>query len=141
MTAELRLPQHLIDKAIRSNNEYGWKQDDVLDVIESARKIHLATIGGQVQYVLPNATCELYWLSYDSSERKDKEDWLTYCDRSAFECSGKFQQLIKRDIERDAITSFAKMLSHNGKPIDNLNDYQVFILYFDDKETDEFAQK
>src|SRR5580693_7675601 len=97
---ELKLPEYLLEKAIKSGNEYGWKKADVLEVIETARQIRMGTIGGQVQYVWPDATCELYWLSYDSEDRKDKENWAEYCDRTAFECSEKFKKLIITDIEK-----------------------------------------
>jgi hypothetical protein len=137
----LKLPKRLIDISVKRCNEYGWKQDDVLDVIEAARKVPMATIGGQVQYVLPDAICELYWLSYDSSDRKKNEDWLAYCDRSANECSEKFKQLLTVDIQAKAVDAFFESLTNKGKPIDNLNDYQIFILYFSDKETDVFISK
>ena len=71
---KLKLPQQLLAKAIRPGNEYGWAKTNVLNVIESTRKIQLSTIGGQAQYVWPDATCEMYWLSYDSDERKVGED-------------------------------------------------------------------
>jgi hypothetical protein len=138
---ELRLPKNLLDKAARRDNEYGWRLIDVLDVIEAARKVPMGTIGGQVQYIPPSGTCELYWLSYDSSDRKKNEDWLTYCNRSANECSEKFKQLLHVDIQQDAINSFPNSLTENGKAIDNINDYQIFILYFDDEETDRFIKK
>jgi hypothetical protein len=141
MNEELRLPKTLIDIAIKSSNEYGWRKNDVLDVIEAAKNVPMGTVGGQVQYVLPDATCELYWLSYDSSDRKANEDWLAYCDRSAFECSEKFKQLLSVEIQSDAINSFPGTLTNNGKAIDNLNDYQIFILYFNDMETHRFIKK
>jgi hypothetical protein len=131
---ELRLPKHLIEKAIKSGNECGWKKTDILDVVEAARQIPMAIIGGQVQYVWPDATCELYWLSYDSDERKDKEDWIAFCNRTALECSDKFKRLITTDIEKEAIT-FEYIKSKFDKGV-QLEDHQVFILYFNDEETD-----
>jgi len=131
---ELRFPQHLIEKATRSDNEFGWKEADVLNVIEAAKQMQMATIGGQVQYVFPDATCELYWLSYDSEDRKRNEDWVTFCSRTAIECSEKFKQLETIDIEKEAIKTFGilKIKQQSGV---NLSQYRVFILYFIDKET------
>jgi len=129
----LKLPKHLLDISILSGNERGWRKNDVLDVIEAARQVPIGTIGGQVQYITPTGTCELYWLSYDSAARKSEEDWITYCNRSAFECSEKFKRLLTFDIRSEAIKSFPDALYHDGKVLENLDDYQVFIFYFDDK--------
>ena len=102
---EQRLPKSILDKAIKSINEFGWRQEDFLEVIEAAKQTHLAIIGGQVQYVLPDGTCELYWLSYDPTDRQLNETWLTYCDRTANECLEKFNKLIATtDIEKEALT-------------------------------------
>ena len=128
--AELKLPQSILNKAIKKGNEYGWKKEDVLEVIETARKLGLATIGGQVQYVLPQGTCELYWLSYDSSDRRRGERWSDYSDRSALECSEKFIKISALDIEKDLKASFHLEEALYEKV--ELSDHQVFILYFAD---------
>ncbi len=36
---EERLPKSILDKAIKSTNEFGWRQEDFLEVIEAARKV------------------------------------------------------------------------------------------------------
>lgn len=137
---ERRLPQEILDKAIKSTNEFGWKQTDFLEVIEAARQLKMAIIGGQVQYPLPDGTCELYWLSYDTDKRKLNEDWLTYCDRTAKECIDKFNRLIlTTDIEKEALTF--EFLATKKKSGVNINNYLTFILYFDDKETDLFSKE
>jgi len=129
--AELRLPNEILTKAIKSGNEYGWKKEDVLCTIEAARQIPMATIGGQVQYVWPDGTCELYWLSYDSEKRKINENWISYCNRTALECSEKFKALITTDIEEEAINSFDTIkIKHESGIV--LIDHQIFILYFND---------
>ena len=134
---EQRLPKSILDKAIKSINEFGWRQEDFLEVIEAAKQTHLAIIGGQVQYVLPDGTCELYWLSYDPTDRQLNETWLTYCDRTANECLEKFNKLIATtDIEKEALTF--PFLSDKKKNGVDISEYLTFILYFDDKETDLF---
>lgn len=135
---EQRLPKLILDKAIKSGNEFGWRQNDFLEVIEVARQNYLAIIGGQIQYVLPDGTCELYWLSYDPDKRQHNESWLSYCDRTAKECSEKFNKLIiETDIEKEALTSFPFLAEKQKDGID-INEHLIFILYFDDKETDLF---
>jgi hypothetical protein len=133
---ERRLPKSILDKAIKSTNEFGWKQTDFLEVIGAARQIHLAIIGGQVQYVLPDGTCELYWLSYDPADRQINEPWLTYCDRTAKECIDKFNKLIATtDIEKEAFENFPFLVDNKKSGVD-INKFLAFILYFDDTETD-----
>ncbi len=134
---EQLLPKSIIDKAIKSGNEFGWKQQDFSEAVKAAKQNHLGIIGGQVQYVLPDGTCDLYWLSYDLTIRKINETWLTYCDRTAKECLDKFNTLIATtDIEKEALTfTFLSDKKKNGVDI---SEYQTFILYFDDKETDLF---
>jgi hypothetical protein len=135
---EYRLPKELLDRAVQSGSEFGWRQTDFLEVVETARKEKIAIIGGQVQYVFPEGTCELYGLSYDPTVRQQNETWLDYCNRTANETKNKFQVLISQtNIEKEAINSFEllKQESNNGT---NINDYLTFILYFDDSETDKY---
>ena len=41
-------------------------------------------------------TCEMYWLSADSTERQAAEDWPAYCERSRTEVLDRFQQIVAR---------------------------------------------
>ncbi len=133
---EKRLPETILNKAVRSGNEFGWRQQDFVETIETARKLRLGIIGGQVQYVLSDGTCELYWLTYDPDERRDGEKWLEYCNRTADETISKFKSLVtKTDFEKEALTSFDFLSDKKSKGI-NIADYRVFIIYFDDLETD-----
>lgn len=50
---EKRLPETTLKKAIKSGNEFGWRQTDLIDTIETARKLNIGIVGGQVQYVFP----------------------------------------------------------------------------------------
>jgi hypothetical protein len=136
---EHRLPKEIRDKAIESGNEYGWRQQDFKEVIEVARQIPMAITGGQVQYVFNDGTCELYWLSYDPDERKPNENWLTYCNRTASETISKFEMLINQtDFEKEALSfEFLKQKKDQGVDIDQ---YKIFIIYFNDSETDLWAK-
>lgn len=126
----------VITKAIRSGSEFGWRQDDVLATIEAARKLKLAVTGGQVQYVLPEGTFELYWLTYDPEERRKGEKWIDYCNRTADEMTTEFKTLVaKTDFEKEALASFDFLRGKKMKGA-NIEDYRVFIIYFDDMESD-----
>jgi hypothetical protein len=136
MKVESKLPISILNKAVKSGMEFGWKQSDFLEVIEIARQLKIAIMGGQVQYLLPEGTCELYWLAYDPTPRKQNETWTDYCDRTAHECKEKFNKLIMQtDIEKEAISSFDFLKNKKAKGVD-ISDYLTFILYFDDSETD-----
>lgn len=133
---EKRLPETILRKAIKSGNEFGWRQTDFIETIETARKLKLGIIGGQVQYVFLDGTCELYWLAYDPDERQTGEDWIKYCNRTADETINKFKDLItKTNFEKEALTSFDFLKEKKEKGA-NIEDNRVFIIYFDDLETD-----
>ncbi len=132
---EKRLPETILKKAIRSGNEFGWRQTDFIETIETARKSKLGITGGQIQYVLPDGTCDLYWLKYDPDDRQEGEKWIAYCNRTADETINKFKELVtKTDFEKEALT-FDFLRDKKLKGID-IEDYKVFIVYFDDLETD-----
>ncbi len=67
---ERLLPESIRRKAVMSGQEWGWRKQDILGAIVAAKGAGLANIGGQVQFVFPDGTCELYWKSYDSADRK-----------------------------------------------------------------------
>jgi hypothetical protein len=132
---EGRLPETILKKAIKSGNEFGWRQTDFIETIEAARKLKMGIVGGQVQYVLPGGTCELYWLAYDPTSRQPGENWVEYCNRTADETIKKFKDLIeKTDFEKET-SSFDFLQERKSKGL-NIEDYRTFIIYFDDKETD-----
>jgi hypothetical protein len=134
---ERRLPEIILSKAIKSGNEYGWRQIDFVETIETARKLRLGIIGGQVQYVFPDGTCELYWLEYDPEPRTENETWTEYCNRTTDETIAKFNELtLNTNLDKQAIKTFEfiREKESNGH---NIPDNRVFIINFDDSETDE----
>jgi hypothetical protein len=134
--AESRLPKTFLDKAVKSGNEFGWRQSDFIEVVKTARQLKIAVVGGQVQYLLPDGTCELYWLAYDPTERLQNEIWTDYCDRTASECIDKFQKLVSQtDFEKEATDNF-DFLKNKKASGTNISDFLTFIIYFDDSETD-----
>ncbi|MCG9909716.1 MAG: hypothetical protein MH137_00315 [Flavobacteriales bacterium] len=128
---KINIPKIILDKDVLNGNEFGCRQQDFADIIETARQNSLAISGGQVQYALPDGTCELYWLSYDTADKKADETWKTYCDRTAKECLEKFNSLIQAiDIEKEALNSFKFLQDKKHSGVD-INKYRTFILYFD----------
>jgi hypothetical protein len=138
---EYRLPKQIREKAIESGNEFGWKLKDFKEVVEAARQVPMAVVGGQVQYVFNDGTCELYWLKYDTKERNPNELWFDYCNRTADECLEKFNNIIStKDIEKEALESFKFIAEKKEKKV-NLENHKIFILYFNDKGTEELKNK
>lgn len=130
---ENRLPVDLLEKSIRSGSEYGWRQNNFLEVVEAARKLQIAIEGGQIQYVFEEGTCELYWLHYYTQEMKAGENWVNYCNRTAKECVDKFNQIIReKNIEKEAIDNFdlVKKEVANGIVLEN---HKLFIISFEGK--------
>ena len=128
---KINIPKQILDKDVLSGNEFGCRQSDFSDIIETARQNSLAISGGQVQYALPDGTCELYWLSYDTADKEAEETWPTYCDRTAKECLLKFNAIIQtKDIEKEALENF-KLLQDKKRTGVDLNKFLTFIIYFE----------
>lgn len=133
---ENKLPVSLLEKSIKSGTEYGWRQNDFLEVVEAARALQIAIEGGQVQYLFDEGTCELYWLHYYTDEIKKGESWVAYCNRTARECSEKFKKIIQeRDIRKEAIDSFNLVKEKSEEQID-LDGHKLFIISFEERKMD-----
>ena len=126
---EKLLPASIKAKAIRNGREYGWKKEDVEKVLDAARRLKLASLGGQVQFLLPDGTCELYWLTYDPSEKLQKETWKVYATRSIKESRAKFRQLCKStDFVGEGIRSFDFLEQKVKEKQIDLSQYLTFII-------------
>ena len=135
-TEEKYLPTEILQKAIVSGKEYGWKRTDFEDVVDKAVEVGLGIIGGQVQFKFPDGTCELYWHKYDTTEKKVGESWNDYCQRTKEECLSQFERLpTDSELIKDGIENF-KFLKEKSKTDILLDNYLIFILYFHDPETE-----
>ena len=133
-TEKKYLPNEILQKAIVSGKEYGWKRTDFKEVVDKAVEIGLGIIGGQVQFKFPDGTCELYWHKYDTIERKSGENWKDYCQRTKKECLSQFEELPSdSELIKEGIKSFNFL---KEKSTSNLKDFLIFILYFNDLETE-----
>lgn len=131
---EDKLPQRIKEKAkISTGGEYSWRKNDIEEVIDCAQKLGLACIGGQPQFQLPDGTCELYWINYDSTERKHEELWGDYVNRTAQEVKAEFhRRCIETDFEKEAKEFY--FLKDKMKEKDfKSTDYLYFVLYFNDE--------
>ncbi len=127
------LSAELLDKAIRSGNEYGWSFEDLPTVLAHARTRGLAVIGGQVQFALPDGTCELYWQNVDSSPRLQGESWISFVERSHEEVRQGLDRLPEPEpLVAEGIENFSFLEAKARAGID-LKQFLCFICYFEAK--------
>jgi hypothetical protein len=82
VSPEAQLSPSILERAVWSGKEIGWRSADVTAALNDARDRQLAALGGQVQFILPDGTCELYWQNYESAAQEAGERWLDYVSRS-----------------------------------------------------------
>jgi len=131
------LPKEIIEKAhISPGGEYAWRKEDIPSVLETAKSMGLATIGGQPQFIMSGNIYETHWIGYDSTGRKPNESWESYVSRSAEEVLGWFGRVcLETDFRTEAITCDfmrEKMEKEDFNPIDFL----WFVVYFDSSRGD-----
>jgi hypothetical protein len=98
------LPSDVLEGAVLRGNEYGWPPESFLVALERAEDHGLACLGGQFQFRLKDATCEMYWLAADSKERIAGESWADYCRRSCLEVRQNFDRVLsKTDFGKEAL--------------------------------------
>lgn len=82
---ESLLPRDVLDRADLRGNEYAWRRADLFRVLDAAQAVGLANLGGQVQFRLPDGTCELYWRNFDVEGQRTGESWDAFVPRSRLE--------------------------------------------------------
>jgi len=92
--SEEYLPVDMRQKAnVALGGEHAWRIGDFEAVVLTAKSVNLASLGGQVQFILPEGTCEMHWINYDSEGQKANESWNVYVERSASEVLTKFRSV------------------------------------------------
>jgi hypothetical protein len=122
---ELALPGVIRRKAsITPGGEHAWRMEDVEETIAAAANAGLACLGGQVQFQLPGATCEAYWLNYDPTERQANEPWKDYVCRAAEETREAFRRLCRetdfREVAREWEFMRTKIDREGYDPMDDV---------------------
>jgi hypothetical protein len=129
---ERRLPASVLGKASLRGYEYAWRLADVPEALAAARTCGLACLGGQVQFRVPEATCELYWRSADAEPRQPGEPWAEYTTRSAAEVSARVQQLPVAELIAEGL-QWPEIAALRDAGVD-VSEYLCFVLYFDAPE-------
>lgn len=121
MTEEL--PSDITEGATLRGNEFGWSVSSFPNALARAEKRGYACLGGQFQFRLDDGgTCEMYWLSADSTDRRTGESWPVYVHRSCSEVLERFQRVIFQ-------ADFAKEARSWQINLDPAK-YLVFVAYF-----------
>lgn len=127
------LPKEILAKSVLSGREYGWRREDITSAITAAATVGLANVGGEVQFVLPEGTCELYWLGFGCHDRGLGEPWDEYVSRSARETLASLENTLSQDLIRAGIQNFAILCENYERGVD-IERYLLFIAYFMAKE-------
>jgi hypothetical protein len=129
---ELSLPKDILTKtSISPGGEHTWKMEDIPEVIEAARIVGLANLGGQPQFQGPIGIAETYWLNFEPTERNANEIWHSYVDRSATETLAAFKNLCRStDFEREGCENWLHIEEAKEKGI-NPTEHLWFVLYFE----------
>lgn len=123
------LPAAILAKATLRGNEYAWPIDCVEEAIFAAQAAGLATLGGQIQFRIPEGTCEMYWHNADASDRRRCEPWSEFVRRSAQEVLAGFKDKI---MAADFLAEARQwpVLREKIETEVNILDDLCFVLYF-----------
>ena len=137
------LPKDIISRASLLGREYAWHIDDIPALISAARAANLVNVGGQLQFRLPEATCECYWIAVDTLSTIDATlSWRKKVQTTADEALRQFETLkTKFDFLAEGQQSFGKhfdvMRASGGNPADHM----CFVWYVESEEEAQRPQK
>jgi hypothetical protein len=127
---EPALPDHVLATAVTSGRELAWGPGEAATAVEACAEAGLGCLGGEVQFALPGATCELFWRGLDNGGASAEEPWEQYVARSAASAVAWLTRLLASpDLLQDAKASFAdvRLIEEQGA---NPLAYLRFVLYF-----------
>lgn len=121
------LPNHILERASLRGNEAAWRIDDIPLVIEAARAANLLNFGGQLQFRVPEGTCECYWVSVCPEVLRNRP-WNEMVRHAADESQRLFDELKGRfDFLAEGLNSFAPHLDALKAQGGNPADYMCFV--------------
>ena len=123
MTDANLLPAALLSRASLRGNEYAWPLSDIPNVIEAARAANLLSIGGQLQFRLPDGgVCECYWVEVDTFRTVSKDQpWAARVEAAAVEASKAFRDLPNQyDFLAEGRKAFAEHLDALDDPTETM---------------------
>jgi len=139
MRPEQLLPHDIVQRGLVRGNEYAWPIEDIPKVIEAARLANLVSLGGQLQFRLPDGICECYWVDV-STDVPTSLPWQEQVDRTAAAALANFTRLLSEfDFVAEGRTAFAEPFkrfeAQGGDPVQTM----CFVWYLtDDRANDRF---
>ncbi|MGO6814677.1 hypothetical protein [Rhizobium leguminosarum] len=128
---EMLLPDTLRSAACRSGSEWGWQPETIPLVIDEAEKLGLLNVGGQLQFLMPEGTCECYWVEVNAL--MGEADSLTWAERVALSATAARQQMVDISLRYDFIEegrkAFADPFAAYEATGGNVRDRMCFIWY------------
>jgi hypothetical protein len=129
---ETNLPKELLQKANLRGNEYAWSLDLMPEVIWAGKEAGLINLGGTLQFRIPEATCECYWVDIDP----EIPSHCTGSERiiaAAESCYAKFQALLN-SLSLEAEASKFEILRTFMASGGNIEEFACFVWYFSTEE-------
>lgn len=133
---EQDLPPHLMLRVHTTSNEPAWRIEDFLDVLHAAASEGYVFLAGNFQWQPPQGTCDAYWLNVESSSQEKGEPWMTYVYRAAQEVEADFNRLVQQT-DFNAVAREWDVLRQLESEGADLNDYLVFVAYFESVHSSE----
>jgi hypothetical protein len=130
LEAEARLPADILQRATLRGNEYAWKRADLPIVFASAESAGIANLGGQVQFRVPDGTCELYWHSFDASNRQPGETPGSWVSRSRQEAEASLLRIPSdAELVAEGLQQFEFLREKAAQGVD-VGETLCFVCYF-----------
>jgi hypothetical protein len=127
----LLLPDTLRTAACCSGREWGWQPEAIPLVIDAAEKLGLLNVGGQLQFLMPEGTCECYWVEVNALV--GEPDGLTWVERVAWSAAAARQQMVdisrRYDFVEEGRKAFAGPFAAYEATGGNVRDRMCFIWY------------
>ncbi len=133
-TAEEQLPAGLLQGSSLRGGEYAWPIEDIPKVIEAARLENLASVGGQLQFRIPDGgTCECYWIEIDPTAGLSPDlPWAERVSLTAERSLAAFQNLRSQfDFIEEGRKAFASHLDKYEAEGGDLNQVMCFVWYLE----------
>jgi hypothetical protein len=134
---ERHLPAELLKRASYDGRECAWRVADIPLVIEAARALNMVSIGGQLQFRFPNATCEVYSMEVQPfCQMAPRLSWNERVAESARFALRQFTDLLSRyDLVEEGRLMFPVVFRGEEQQGRNPRDGMWFVWYLNEPKS------
>jgi hypothetical protein len=120
-------PVELRNKRLKStNNTWGWKYEDIPQLVNICRESGLAILSGKTGFFLPDGSCDLYWKKAHPRLKTAHETWPQYVERSGSDFLRLINDLHEQtDFVQEGTHSFYLLKEQKDAGV-NILDYLCF---------------